>query len=190
VAQGDSVSPANSAVTVNRAAIANQITAAQTETPLDQTTDDDAPASAPTAIVAAVAAPVQTDSQNEFARVEQPAPSVDSPSSRYIATNLDRLEKTDPELVQAVMGSRLSAPARVQTASLPPSEFASVPTNMARRSRILAQYVDHPLNPEPSAPEIVRERLARRLGDSDVNDRISRIGLKGDQASLGLTLRL
>jgi hypothetical protein len=122
--------------------------------------------------------------------VNAPVASPDSPSSRYIATNLDRLEKTDPELVQAVMGSRLSAPARLQTASLPLNEFASVPNNLARRSRILAQYSDRQLNPEPSAPELVRERLSRRLGDNEITDRISRIGLKGDQVSLGLTLRL
>lgn len=115
---------------------------------------------------------------------------VDSPSSRYIANNLDRLARTDPELVQSVLGSRLSAPARVQSAALMTDELASVPTGSSRRSRLLARYTDHLLTPEPTAPEIVRERLARRLGDSDISDRISRIGLKGDQVSLGVTLRL
>ncbi|HVT72106.1 MAG TPA: hypothetical protein VHD61_03145 [Lacunisphaera sp.] len=118
------------------------------------------------------------------------AVAADSPSSRYIANNLDSLERTDPELVQSVLGSRLSAPARVQPAALMPDELASVPTGTSRRSRLLAHYSDHPLTPEPTAPEIVRERLARRLGDSDISDRISRIGLKGDQVSLGVTLRL
>lgn len=115
---------------------------------------------------------------------------LDSPSSRYIANNLDRLERTDPELVQSVLGSRLSAPARVQSAALMTDELASVPTGTSRRTRLLAHYTDHLLTPEPTAPEIVRERLARRLGDSDISDRISRIGLKGDQISLGVTLRL
>jgi hypothetical protein len=114
----------------------------------------------------------------------------ETPSARYIATNLDRLGESDPELLQAVMGSRLSAPARGQTASDPLPELASVPTNSSKRSRILAQYSERPLNPAPTAPELVRERLARRLGDSEITDRISRIGLKGDQVSLGLTLRL
>jgi hypothetical protein len=117
--------------------------------------------------------------------------SVETPSSRSIAANLASFEQTEPEMVNAVMGNRLSAPAvRVQAAALSRDELASVPTNAAKRSRILAQYTDHPLTPEPTAPEIVRERLARRLGDSEITDRISRIGLKGDQVSLGLTLRL
>jgi hypothetical protein len=30
----------------------------------------------------------------------------------------------------------------------------------------------------------VRERLSRRLGDSELNDRITRVGLRGDQVSL------
>ncbi len=119
-----------------------------------------------------------------------PAATPETPSSRYIATNLDRLEQTDPELIQAVMGSRLSAPARVQTASAMLPELGSIPADGSKRSRILAQYSDRQLNPVPTAPEQVRERLARRLGDSEITDRISRVGLKGDQVSLGLTLRL
>ena len=41
-----------------------------------------------------------------------------------------------------------------------------------------------PLNPEPTAPESVRERLARRLGDPDYTERFTQIGLKGVQVSL------
>lgn len=119
-----------------------------------------------------------------------PAAALETPSSRYIATNLDRLEKTDPDLVKAFIGSRLSAPARAQATSATLTELASIPTGGSKRSRILAQYSDRQLNPEPAAPELVRERLSRRLGDSEITDRISRIGLKGDQVSLGLTLRL
>ena len=135
------------------------------------------------AVVSSSPAPAEVAAASLIA----PAATPETPSARYIATNLDRLEQTDPELVQAVMGSRLSAPARVQIAS---PELASIPTNGSKRSRILAQYSDRQLNPEPTAPELVRERLSRRLGDSEITDRISRIGLKGDQVSLGLTLRL
>ncbi len=122
--------------------------------------------------------------------VQVASATMDSPSSRYIANNLDSLERTDPELVQSVLGSRLSAPARVQSAAFLTDELASVPTGTSRRSRLLAHYTDHPVTREPTAPEIIRERLARRLGDTDISDRISRIGLKGDQVSLGVTLRL
>ena len=141
-----------------------------------------------TAVAIETPAPARTEAA--VASMIVPAATSETPSARYFATNLDRLEKTDPELVQAVMGSRLSAPARVQATSATSTELASIPTNGSKRSRILAQYSDRPLNPEPTAPELVRERLSRRLGDSEITDRISRIGLKGDQVSLGLTLRL
>jgi hypothetical protein len=112
---------------------------------------------------------------------------VQSPSARSIAANLARLEQSEPELVNSVLGSRLSPPARVQSAA---TELASVPADSSKRNRILAQYSDHPLGPVPTAPASVRDRLARRLGDSEITDRLSRIGLKGDQVSLGLTFRL
>ena len=115
---------------------------------------------------------------------------VETPSARSIAANLAVLEQSEPELVNAVMGSRLSPPARVQTAAAVVNELGSVPTNASKRNRLLAQYNDRQLSPEPTAPDIVRERLARRLGDNEITDRLSRIGLKGDQVSLGLTLRL
>jgi hypothetical protein len=143
-----------------------------------------------TAVAATVAeTPAPAAAEELMPSMIAPA-TVETPSSRYIATNLDRLEKSDPELINAVMGSRLSAPARVQATSVPVAELVSVPTNASKRSRILAQYTERQLNPEPTAPEIVRERLSRRLGDNEITDRLSRVGLKGDQVSLGLTLRL
>ncbi len=117
-------------------------------------------------------------------------PTVESPSARSIAASLAHLTQSEPELINAVMGNRLSAPARMENVSAASTEMASVPTGNSRRSRILAQYSDRPLSPEPTAPAIVRERLSRHLGDPEINDRLSRIGLKGDQVSLGLTLRL
>jgi hypothetical protein len=109
---------------------------------------------------------------------------IETPSARSIAANLARLEQSEPELINSVVGNRLSSPVRVQTASLQVNDLASMPTSASKRSRLLAQYSDRQLGPEPTAPEIVRERLARRLGDSDLYDRISRLGVRGDAVSL------
>lgn len=108
----------------------------------------------------------------------------ETPSARSIAANLAHLEQSEPELLNAIAGNRLSSPPRVQAASLQTTELASLPTNASKRSRILAQYSDRQLAPEPTAPAIVRERLARRLGDPEIFDRISRVGVRGDAVSL------
>ena len=143
-----------------------------------------APLPAPTA-----AAPVSAAATEVMSTLVAP-PTVESPSARSIAANLARFEQAEPEMVNAVLGNRLSPPSRVQTASANVTELASVPAETSKRSRLLAQYSERPLSPEPTAPEIVRERLARRLVDPEISERISRVGLKGDQVSLGLTLRL
>lgn len=131
---------------------------------------------------------VEMPAAEQSAEVQMPqmvAPKeIETPSARSIAANLARLEQSEPELVYAVVGNRLSSPARVQTASLPVNDLASMPTSASKRSRLLAQYSDRQLAPEPTAPEIVRERLARRLGDPDIYDRISRLGVRGDAVSL------
>jgi len=191
LAQGDTASTAGTAVTVNSPLAPKAV--APVSSPLvnrseDPVTRDEADNAAVVAVVAESPAPVRAEAA--LASQIVPAVTPETPSARYIATNLDRLEQTDPELLQAVMGNRLSAPARMQTASAQLGELSSVPTNGSRRNRILAQYSDRQLNPTPTAPDLVRERLSRRLGDSEITDRISRVGLKGDQVSLGLTLRL
>jgi len=191
LAQGDTASTAGTAVTVNSPLAPKAV--APVSSPLvnrseDSVTRDEADNAAAAAVVAESPAPVRAEAA--LASQIVPAVTPETPSARYIATNLDRLEQTDPELLQAVMGNRLSAPARMQTASAQLGELSSVPTNGSRRNRILAQYSDRQLNPTPTAPDLVRERLSRRLGDSEITDRISRVGLKGDQVSLGLTLRL
>jgi len=140
--------------------------------------DDRAPVVATTAEVSAPA--MQTELMPGLVEPQV----VESPSARSIAANLARLEQSEPELVSASIGNRLSPPARVQTASLQTTELASVPTNSFRRSHILAQYSDRPLSPEPTAPEIVRERLVRRMADPEIIERISRLGLRGDAVSL------
>lgn len=107
-----------------------------------------------------------------------------SPSARSIANNLARLEQDEPELVNAVIGSRLSSPARVQTASLAQSEAMPASSDdTAHHYRLIARYADRSLSPAPAAPALVRERLARRLGD-DLGESISRIGVQGSKVSL------
>jgi len=110
----------------------------------------------------------------------QPTPrETETPSARSIAANLARLEQAEPELVNAVMGSRLT-PARVATnAELTTDDEVDA----AKKYRLIARYADHSLSPEPAAPALVRERIARRLGD-DISERISRIGLEGSRVSL------
>ncbi len=105
----------------------------------------------------------------------------ETPSARSIAANLARLEQSEPDLVNAVMGSRLSpARAMATTADLGTDETAD---SSAQRYRLIARYAEHSQSPEPAAPALVRERIARRLGD-DITDRISRIGVEGSRVSL------
>jgi len=120
----------------------------------------------PTASVGLIPVPVATSE-------------VESPSARSIAANLASLEQSEPELVNAVMGSRLSSPVRAQVASV--TEGSEV--EPARKYRLIARYAEHSVSPEPAAPALVRERIARRLGD-DIGDRISRIGVEGSRVSL------
>lgn len=103
-----------------------------------------------------------------------------SPSARSIAANLARLEQSEPELLNAVLGSRLSSAARVQAAA---EEVTAEPVATPARYRLIARYADRALSPEPSAPALVRERIARRLGDGLVDD-VSRIGVGGNRVSL------
>ena len=107
--------------------------------------------------------------------------SAETPSARSIAANLARLEQAEPDLVNAVMGSRLS-PARVMAASADLGSDDAVDSS-GQRYRLIARYAEHSLSPEPAAPALVRERIARRLGD-DITDRISRIGVEGSRVSL------
>jgi len=144
----------------------------------------------PTVAVAdGAVAPAQADDV-ESSTVAGSRPAGETPSARSIAANLARLEQSEPELVNSVLGSRLSPAGHSQAALVQATELASVSANSTKRSYVLAQYSERPLSPEPTAPAIVRERLSRRLGDSEITDRLSRIGIKGDQISLGVTLRL
>jgi hypothetical protein len=135
--------------------------------------------------VSALVAEMPAAASSEVQMPQMIAPSAaETPSARSIAANLASLEQSEPELLNAISGNRLSSPARGQTASLQTAELASLPTSASKRSRLLAQYSDRQLAPEPTAPAIVRERLARRLGDPEIFDRISRVGVRGDAVSL------
>jgi hypothetical protein len=130
---------------------------------------------------------VEPSARNSPADVVSPAyvEHSDSPSARSIAANLAHVEQSEPELLNAVLGTRFGSPARGQaTLSATVVELASLTTGSARRTRLVAHYNDHQVNSEPATSDSVRERLSHRLADADFNDRFSRIGLKGDQVSL------
>jgi hypothetical protein len=143
-----------------------------------------APLAAGSATAAAPSAPASaTVSHVELATLVPSSHEFESPSARSIAANFARLEQSEPELISAVLGSRLSSPARVQTVALEDADMAG--SMASKRVRLLARYHDRTTNPEPSpAPDLVRERLARRLGDSEIYERISRVGLQGSEVSL------
>lgn len=106
-----------------------------------------------------------------------------SPSARSIAANLARLEQSEPDLLHAVMGNRLSSPARVQSAVARVETESASTNDSPSRYRLIARYADRALSPVPSAPAPVRERIARRLGDDLVDD-VSRFGVGGNRVSL------
>ena len=122
-------------------------------------------------------------------RVEIPAAAVmtaarqeNSPSARSIAANLARLEQSEPELVQAVMGNRLSTPVR-EEAVVAQAEDEAAANETVSKYRLIARYAERALSPEPSAPSLTRDRIARRLGDELVDD-LGRIGVRANRVSL------
>jgi hypothetical protein len=98
----------------------------------------------------------------------------ETPSARLLAANLTRLEQSDGDFGHNLLNARLSAPVREPAVAPITEELASVPTS-STRSRLLAQYGGRQLNPEPAPPAVVRERLARRLGDTETSDRSNRL---------------
>lgn len=105
------------------------------------------------------------------------------PVSHEMDASLSRLQSVENDLGDLGLGSWLGASARVQSASVVQSEVAAMTTASPSKYRLIARYVDRSLSPAPAAPAVVRERLARRLGD-DLNDDISRIGVVGSRVSL------
>jgi len=104
----------------------------------------------------------------------------ETPSARSIAANLARLEESEPDLAHALLNRVAAAPVDAQDSA----EFAGVAAVASRRNRLLAAMSDRQFTPDPSAPEVVRERLARRLGDADYGNGWTRVGLKADRVSL------
>jgi len=109
-----------------------------------------------------------------------------SPSARSIAANLASLAETDPDLANALLaGNRApSTSSDLQGNATRAAEFAGVTAVASRRSRLLAAMGDRQFTPDPAAPEVVRERLARRLGDTELAGGWTRVGLKADRVSL------
>lgn len=113
------------------------------------------------------------------------APRVEvTPSARSIAANLARLEENDPELVNKLLAAALGNTSQAAQPSSHAVEMAAVSALASRHNRLMAQLADRQFTPDPAAPEVVRERLARRLGDAELAGGWTRVGLKGDRVSL------
>lgn len=125
---------------------------------------------------------VSTDTIELMPALVAPSPA-EKPSARLLAANLTSLAENEAGFGQDVLNNRLSAQHQLQTAAVAVEELASVPANSTRRNRLLAHYDGRQLNPEPAPPAAVRERLARRLGESEYTDRGGR--LARDIASFG-----
>lgn len=128
----------------------------------------------------AVASTAVVDMTESVGLLPLPTVERESPSARSIAANLARLEQSEPDLVNAAMSGRLSSTPRPSGTA---EAALAMGTQDAPQYRLIARYADHSLSPTPVAPVLVRERLARRLGD-DMNERISRVGVEGSRVSL------
>jgi len=113
------------------------------------------------------------------------APQVtETPSARSIAANLARLEENEPELVNQLLAGGLGHTSQTVQTSSHAVEMAAVSALSSRHNRVLAQLAERQFTPDPSAPEVVRERLTRRLGDMELAGGWTRVGVKGDRVSL------
>lgn len=108
----------------------------------------------------------------------------ETPSARSIAANLARLEENDPELVNRFLAGGFGQVIDVVPAATHAVEVAAVAALSSRQNRLLAQMGERQFAPDPSAPEVMRERLSRRLGDTELSGGWTRVGLKGDRVSL------
>lgn len=63
-------------------------------------------------------------------------------------------------------------------------EIAAVSAVASRRNRLLAQFSDRQFTPDPMAPEVFRERIARRLADTEQTGGWTRVGVRADRVSL------
>jgi hypothetical protein len=109
-----------------------------------------------------------------------------TPSAKSIAASIAQLEVSEPDLANVAYGGTFAVAGSRFRHQDPAAmvETASVTTSASRRSRMLAQLDDRRFAPEPQAPELVRERLVRRLAETDFNDSYSRVGLERGGVSL------
>ena len=110
-----------------------------------------------------------------------------SPSAKLFAANTPLPETTDARLTQSLTNRSVPvAYGRTQRSGGAVAELASVSALSSKRTRLLAQFNERQFSPEPQAPASVRERLTRRLANTDTSyiEHITRVGLKGDQVSL------
>lgn len=148
-------------------------------------------ASQQTVALAEPSAPAQLQLSDELPAQDELVPwsarrAEETPSARSIAANLAKLEQTEPELTNALLtGVRLNnGGSAVKEAASHAVEMAGVAAVASRRNRLLAAMSDRQFTPDPAAPEVVRERLARRLGDTELTGGWTRVGLKADRVSL------
>lgn len=164
------VSPANSPVNPDSGVVAST---APVSSPLVNRSE-----SAPVETALAAVEPAAPESSPEAADL-MPLPAgpraTEKPSARLLTANLTGLTENEAGFGQDILNHHLSASARVQTAAIAAEELASVSVNSTRRNRLLARYEGRQLSPEPAPPAVVRERLARRLGDTGNTDRDSRL---------------
>jgi hypothetical protein len=139
---------------------------------------DIAEETSPTAV--AITAPPAPTEVVELMPLLVAPPTAEKPSDRLLAANLNRTESAEGDFSQSDLGSRLTVPTRVAAPAV--DELASIPTGSTHRNRLLARYEGRQLNPEPSLPEVVRQKLARRLGDTDP-DRSTRLAREIDTFS-------
>ncbi len=173
LAASPSVPAANPSVTLDRIAA---LPAAPVSSPLVNRSESVAPVRDQNTVAASTPAvtPAPAEAVELMPLLVAPR-EVEKPSARLLAANASPLDQSETDFAAAALGNRLSEPARVQTAAVT-EELASVPNNAARRNHLLAQYGGRQLNPEPLPPAVVRERLARRLGDTEATgDRSNRM---------------
>ncbi len=161
---------ANSPVATDRAAAS---TIAPVSSPLVNRSES-APAETTMAAVEPAVAATPSEAVELMPLLVAPS-ETERPSARLLAANLTGLAETEAGFGQDVLSNRLSVPVSMQTAAVATGELTSVPNYSTRRSRLLARYEGRQLSPEPAPPAVVRERLARRLGETENADRGGRL---------------
>lgn len=162
--------------------VATDHTAASTLAPVSSplvNRSESAPAEISVAAVGPAAAETSSEAVELMPLLVAPR-ATERPSARLLAANLTGLAETEAGFGQEVLSNRLSAPVSMQTTAVATGELASVPNNSTRRNRLLARYEGRQLYPEPAPPAVVRERLARRLGETENADRGGRLARELD----------